>query len=639
MSRRVRARSARGLAVLLLAVSVPTAVAVIWLGARLLEQDRALVAQRDQERRQAAAPRLARALDRILLAAEAAIETGPLPEHAVRLTLTPDGAVIDPAGSAAWVPVAAPMPEPADAPFAEADAAVGHDAPGALRRYETLARSSNPAVRAGALLRIARQHWVAEEWSAALSAYDRLAAITSAAVLGAPADLQARRWKCDLLAEIGDEHTRNRELAALERDLAAGRWTLDKATWDFVSQSLQAATGRPVPIERRRLLVAELASALWDARKAGSAGGDVHRSTFRDRTGQAAIVLSRTAGDRVSALAFSAQAVAAWIDAARPAAMPTGAIITASLESGDLLTGPSQPAGGSTVVLTSSETRLPWTLSLGRGDTADLVAENADRRGFVYGALGATLVLLVGGTLFVWSVMRRELAVSRVQTEFVAAVSHEFRTPLTALRHVTDLLEDHDDDPAERRQFYGALSRNTLRLQRLVEGLLDFSRMESGRRPYDLREIDARELVREVVEGFRDETASTGATVAFEADESPLTIRADAASLSTALWNLLDNAVKYSTGRPDIHVQVTRRAASVAIAVRDRGLGVPAGERREIFERFVRGTGVASRGIKGTGLGLALVSHILSAHGGSIELDSEEGVGSTFTMVVPCLGS
>ena len=636
MPRRVRARSARGLAALLVAVSVPSAIAVIWLGARVLEQDRALVAQRDHERRQAAAPRLARALDRVLLDAEAVIETGPLPDQAVRLTLTPGAAVIDPPGSAAWVPVMARMPEPADSLFAEADAVVGNDA---LRRYESLARSPDPAVRAGALLRIARHHWVGKNRTAALAAYDRLSAITGVALLGAPADLQARRWKCDLLAETGDENTRERDLAALERDLAGGRWTLDKPTWDFVSQSLQAATGRPIPIDGRRRLVAELAEALWNARRAGPSSNEVRRSTFREQTGHVAIVLSRTMADRVSALAFHAQAVGGWIDAALPATVLTGAMITASLESGDLLAGPSQPAGGSTVVLTSSETRLPWTLTLGQGDASDLMAESAGRRGFIYGVLVAALLLLVGGTFFVWRVMRRELAVSRLQTEFVAAVSHEFRTPLTALRHVTDLLDDHDDDPAERRQFYGALSRNTLRLQRLVEGLLDFSRMESGRRPYDLREIDARQLVREVVEGFRHEAASSGATVAFESGDSPLTIRGDAASLSTALWNLLDNAVKYSAGRPDICVHVTRRAASVAIAVRDRGLGVPARERREIFERFVRGAGVASRGIKGTGLGLALVSHILSAHGGSIELDSEEGVGSTFTLVVPCRGS
>jgi len=109
-------------------------------------------------------------------------------------------------------------------------------------------------------------------------------------------------------------------------------------------------------------------------------------------------------------------------------------------------------------------------------------------------------------------------------------------------------------------------------------------------------------------------------------------------ALTHALWNLLDNAAKYSAESRAIWVSVRRQADEIAIAVRDAGLGVPSGERKEIFRKFVRGEKAKQLGIKGTGLGLALVSHIVAAHGGRIELESEEGGGSTFRLVLPALG-
>jgi two-component system sensor histidine kinase SenX3 len=232
--------------------------------------------------------------------------------------------------------------------------------------------------------------------------------------------------------------------------------------------------------------------------------------------------------------------------------------------------------------------------------------------------------------------MQRELAVARLQTEFVAAVSHEFRTPLTALRHVTDLLEESDDVPVERRrQFYQTLGRNTDRLQRLVESLLDFSRMESGRQPYDLRIIDVVALVEPVVADFQRDAAGAAVVVLRVAPDAPRRVRADPVSLSTAIWNLLDNAVKYSPAGAVVEVDVVPHSSGVAIMVRDRGIGIPDGEQRDVFERFVRGADAGVRGVPGTGLGLALVQHIVAAHGGSIALESVHGAGSTFTIALP----
>lgn len=261
----------------------------------------------------------------------------------------------------------------------------------------------------------------------------------------------------------------------------------------------------------------------------------------------------------------------------------------------------------------------------------------AGRQRLLSAGLAAILLLLAGGSYFLWRVMQRELAVARLQTDFVAAVSHEFRTPLTSLRHVAELLEENDDMPlARRRTFYEALGRNTERLHRLVESLLDFARMESHRKPYHLQPVDAAALVADVVAEFQKEGAGSGFTIALAIEPpAPARVRADALSLTNALWNLLDNAVKYSPQSRSIEVAVRQQPRGIAISVRDEGLGVPARERKEIFGRFVRGDTASRLGIKGTGLGLAMVSHIVEAHGGAIELESEEGAGSTFTIVLP----
>jgi two-component system, OmpR family, phosphate regulon sensor histidine kinase PhoR len=148
--------------------------------------------------------------------------------------------------------------------------------------------------------------------------------------------------------------------------------------------------------------------------------------------------------------------------------------------------------------------------------------------------------------------------------------------------------------------------------------------------------MDAAEFAARVVAEFRKEVETRGISVELEVEPAAsLAVRADASSLSNALWNLLDNAVKYSPDRHTVRVSVGRHPSGVAIAVQDKGIGIPQSERGEIFRRFVRGEQAARLGIKGTGLGLAMVSHIVQAHAGAIELDSVEGEGSTFRMVLP----
>jgi signal transduction histidine kinase len=229
--------------------------------------------------------------------------------------------------------------------------------------------------------------------------------------------------------------------------------------------------------------------------------------------------------------------------------------------------------------------------------------------------------------------------VSRLQSDFVAAVSHEFRSPLTSLSHIAELLA-HDRFPSDeaRKKSFDILVRDTDRLRRLVEGLLDFGRFEAGAATLRLEPVDVTALVRSTVADFQERVAADGYAIELTGPAEAISTRADREALSRALWNLLDNAVKYSPDSRTVWVEMTRDADQVSIVVRDEGLGIPLHEQREIFDRFVRGADSKSRRIKGTGIGLAMVRDIVRAHGGDVRLASEPGRGSRFTLVLHTAG-
>ncbi len=197
------------------------------------------------------------------------------------------------------------------------------------------------------------------------------------------------------------------------------------------------------------------------------------------------------------------------------------------------------------------------------------------------------------------------------------------------------LNEDRWPSDEHRRRGYQVLARESQRLRRLVEGLLDFARMEAGVVRYSLEPVAPDELVSSVVEEFRAQPAARRAEVHLSVVDGLPEIRADREALGRALWNLLDNAVKYSSDPPRVHTEVAIADGRLAIRVRDQGFGIPAEEQKAIFRKFVRGGQAKARGVKGTGIGLAMVRHIVEGHGGEIRLESQPGQGSTFTIVLP----
>jgi signal transduction histidine kinase len=255
----------------------------------------------------------------------------------------------------------------------------------------------------------------------------------------------------------------------------------------------------------------------------------------------------------------------------------------------------------------------------------------------LFGCLGFAVLLVAAMGYFSARAIAKESEAARLQSDFVAAVSHEFRTPLTSMRQFTSMLsEGRVSNEEERGKYYEALSRGTQRLTRLVENLLDFGRLEAGSHGYNMERVRARDWLERVISEFREEVERRGYHVelTWDAPEETL-LRADDAALGRALWNLLDNAVKYSPDSKTIWVEGRAEGGWLTFSVRDRGIGIPANEHRRIFGKFVRGTIPGGRPVRGTGLGLALVEQIVRAHSGTVSVESKVGEGSTFCMRFP----
>ena len=207
------------------------------------------------------------------------------------------------------------------------------------------------------------------------------------------------------------------------------------------------------------------------------------------------------------------------------------------------------------LVKTFRETGLPWTMRVVSADPAALDDVAAGRRNLLLAGFAFMVLVVTAASTFVYRALSRELVVARLQSDFVAAVSHEFRTPLTAMRHLTAMLEDGGAPPDRLPRYYRALAKETRRLHGMVESLLDFGRMEAGQRTYQMEDISAADLARQVVDEFCEQVSGAAHRVALDAplDEQGDQGRADGPriwadreALALALRNLLDNAVKYS---------------------------------------------------------------------------------------------
>ena len=291
--------------------------------------------------------------------------------------------------------------------------------------------------------------------------------------------------------------------------------------------------------------------------------------------------------------------------------------------------------GGTPEVERNLETAFPGlVLAIKmRGTTLAAIGERFIRMGFAI--LGAPSLLLAGGLFLTHRNVSKEMALARLKSDFVSNVSHELRTPLSLIRLYAETLEmGRITSPQKYQEYYSIIRKESERLTALINNILDFSRIEAGRKEYDFRETDLRELVHNTLESYRFQIEQNGFTFEEKIGEVP-PMRVDREAMARSLVNLVNNSLKYSQDRKYIGVNLYRDDGSVRLEVVDHGIGIPAEEQAKIFEKFYRVGDPLVHNTKGSGLGLSLVRHIAQAHGGDVSVESAPGRGSRFIITLP----
>ena len=253
-----------------------------------------------------------------------------------------------------------------------------------------------------------------------------------------------------------------------------------------------------------------------------------------------------------------------------------------------------------------------------------------------YGFIVVLLVVLLTGLAMTAHIVRHELELGRRQSDFVAAVSHEFKSPITSIRVLMERLASGRLRTSEgTSEYYVAIERETDRLERLVNRLLESQQIESGQKEYTLVPSSLVDLATQAVHHLQPQAEAKGIQVETKLDRDLPAVRVDRAAIADALENLIDNAVKYSPPGSQVTVQIQQADHGVRVDVTDQGIGIDPDDLPQIFDKFYRARRGDRHDVRGTGLGLALVKATAEAHGGTVDVSSVPGEGSRFSLRLP----
>jgi two-component system phosphate regulon sensor histidine kinase PhoR len=282
------------------------------------------------------------------------------------------------------------------------------------------------------------------------------------------------------------------------------------------------------------------------------------------------------------------------------------------------------------------KTLYAWRIQMLPKNVEELQAQAATERWLGLLLIPVSTLIIAVGLAIVWLTVVSEGRTSRLKSDFIANVSHELKTPLSLIRMFGELLATGKHKGESSSREYGEIiTREAERLSHLIDNVLDFARLERGKASYDFTEGRLADVVERALDvcRFRVEKERMRLRTDIEAGLPP--IRMDENAMTLVLLNLIDNAVKYAADGKEVDVRLMRSPGGVALSVRDHGAGIPAEELPRIFERFYRAQAARDRNVRGSGIGLALVKHIVEAHGGRLSVESRLGKGTTFTVVLP----
>ncbi len=293
----------------------------------------------------------------------------------------------------------------------------------------------------------------------------------------------------------------------------------------------------------------------------------------------------------------------------------------------------------SSLILSFRQFPLPWQLAVSQPELGNL-QKTAQREVLAYGILFSVIVALLAlGAILIARDITREKEATRQKTEFVHNVSHELKTPLTLIRLYGETLQRKKSlSNVQKDECYEIITKESERLSHLINNVLDFSRIDMGRKEFDFQNGNLADVVRETLESYRYHLEKKGFSVNDRIDSHLPEMQFDREAISSVLINFLSNAVKFSTKKKEVTVRLFQENRTAVLQVSDKGIGIAPKEIKKIFTRFYQSQNKVSSEAKGSGLGLTLVKHITEAHGGRVDVKSEFGEGTTFSIVLPING-
>jgi signal transduction histidine kinase len=529
----------------------------------------------------------------------------------------------------------------------------------ALELYRgMLSTNRDRAVRPWIVQRIARVAQKAGRREEALKAYAELKQSSDAMLGSVPAPVVADYELCILFDEAGSSQELTRSAFGLYRALTAGDSLLQRERYIYYSGAAQrwlagsAASSEAVREcqrmeEGKRTLTQAIESLAESWRSGGRARSALPAALPSGPAEHLAFWSSIPSGRSRLVLLLSANYLSAQVwPRVFSQAPEAGTELVVSGADGE-------------IDFSSSPARLPAqikaSLSAGRvlrthdyswkidawPSAPDSVENEIRNRQRVHVAmLGLMLASLVFGVYTSARTLQKQLEVARLKSEFVSGVSHEFRSPLTGIRQLSEMLSSGRVKTEERKaRYYLMINREAERLSHLVENALGFARVTEKTARYRYETVNTAAWLKEVVLQFQQSSVARETELISAVPDDLHPIRADREALASAIHNVLDNAVKYSPHCKTVWLDAANQGKYVVIRVRDRGLGISDEDQKRIFERFYRGRDPETRKVHGSGLGLSLVQEVIAAQGGRVNCESRPGEGSTFFISLKILES